>query len=86
MPERDILGETVQRSIRMIASVRERMTARVPYGPLRANLTSKEARLQIQNLDPATRAKTQAAMGPDEWESLMERIYRGNNRPQSPSS
>ncbi len=77
MPERDVLGETVQRSLRTISLVRGRMTERVPFGPLRANLSSKEARLQIQNLNPAAHQSLQQSMGPDEWAALMEKLYRG---------
>lgn len=52
------------------------MATKIPFGPLRENLTNEEARLQLQNLDPTTKQKFMQNMSPDEWQALMERLYQ----------
>ncbi len=78
MAERDVLGESMKRMLGSVGRARERMQTRVPYGPLRQNLSSKEARLAIQNLDPMTKQEMRRGMGDDQWETLMEKLYGGN--------
>ncbi len=76
MPDRDILGETVQRTVRTMSRLRNRMRERIPYGPLRANLSSREARLMVQELDAGTKLEMMKRMGSEEWENLMDRLYK----------
>ena len=55
--------------------MRARVQERVPYGPTRAYLSSKEARLLAQELDPAVKADFIKRVGEDEWARMMKELY-----------
>ena len=74
MPERDITGRVTQGTVKRIARIRERMSNTIPYGPLREYLTSKESRLQLQNMDPNAKIALRQKMGDEEWNRMLERI------------
>ncbi len=46
-------------------------------GPQKAKLTPREIRLQLQDMDPATKTKMMQGAGPEEWSRLMEELYNG---------
>lgn len=72
MAERDITGHVVQGSLKRIARLRARMHTRIPYGPLRQQLTSQEARKMIQNMDPIAKQDFIKRVGDEEWRRMME--------------
>ncbi len=45
--ERDILGEAVLRATKALGNTRRNMQKKMPLGPSRVSMTSKEARLAI---------------------------------------
>ena len=75
MPERDMTGKLVQDSIKIMSRLRGRMDERIPYGPLRKNLTSKEARLLMQEMDPQEKHSLIQKVGDEEWRRMMEDLY-----------
>lgn len=77
MGKRDVTGEVAQRTVRVLGKLRGRLKDDVPYGPLREQLTSKEARLRLQKIDPVTKIELIQKMGEDEWSKLVERITNG---------
>lgn len=78
MAERDMTGKLVQNSIKKVAKLRERMNERIPYGPLRQNLTSKEARVLLQEMDPYDKQSLIQKVGDEEWRRMMEDLYGSN--------
>jgi hypothetical protein len=74
MPERDILGQATQRSLTVLSRLRERVNSHTPLGPVREQLSSKEARLRLQQLDPAAKIGMINEMGEEEWYKLVERL------------
>ena len=56
------------------------MADQVHLGPDTSQLTPKDIRLQLQDMDPATKAKMIRGAGPEEWSRLMEELYGGNIR------
>ena len=77
MAERDMTGKLVQHSVKVISKLRDRMDERIPYGPLRENLTKKEMRVQIQNMDPQAKFEVMQRVGDEEWRRMMEDLYGG---------
>jgi hypothetical protein len=75
MPDRDMTGKLVQDSIKIMSRLRGRMDERIPYGPLRKNLTSKEARLLMQEMDPQEKHSLIQKVGDEEWRRMMEDLY-----------
>ena len=75
MPERDMTGKLVHDSIKIMSRLRGRMDERIPYGPLRKNLTSKEARLLMQEMDPQEKHSLIQKVGDEEWRRMMEDLY-----------
>ncbi len=73
--ERDVLGDAVQRATRAIGNTRRSMRKAMPLGPARVSMTPKEARLAIQNIDPARKAAIIQRMGPDEWDRMLDKLY-----------
>ena len=73
--KRDILGETIQRVNQTLGRVKTNMRDALPTGPSQAQMTPKEARLMIQNLDPVAKANLIRRVGPEEWDRMMDRIY-----------
>ncbi len=73
--ERDVLGEAVLRATKALGNTRRSMKKKMPLGPSRTSMTSKEARLAIQKIDPTKKAQMIERVGPDEWDRMMDRLY-----------
>ena len=73
----DITGVVTTRLRNRLGHLRERMAAQIHLGPDAAQLTPKEIRLQLQDMDPATKSKLIRGAGPEEWSRLMEELYGG---------
>ena len=75
MPEYDVTGKVVQHGIQMMLRLRKRFQEHIPYGPLRSYMTTKEARLRLQEVDPGTKAQFRERGGDEEWRRMMEDLY-----------
>ena len=73
--KQDITGQVVDRLRGRMTHLRSRMSERIPLGPQKAQLTPREIRLQLQDMDPATKTKLIQGAGPEEWSRLMEDLY-----------
>jgi hypothetical protein len=75
MPERDISGMAVTGVQARLKKLRTRMAVKIPYGPSGSRLTSKEIRMQLQNMDSARKIEMIRGVGPDKWDELMKGLY-----------
>jgi len=75
MPERDVTGQSVQKTLKTISNLRHRMQEKIPYGPLREYMTKQETRLMLQNVDPAAKQQLIRRVGDEEWRRMMEDLY-----------
>ena len=72
----DITGRITQHSMKRIDTLRKRMAVRIPSGPLRAQLTSRESRLQLQNMDPLDKQRLRESMGAAQWDKMFEELNK----------
>lgn len=75
MADKDILRLVVEQTAGVLGRLREQMGKTVPYGPTKMRQTPKEARLELQRMDPYAKAERIAEVGPDEWARMMEKLY-----------
>ena len=75
MAKRDVTGNTVQETLKVISRLREEMSTTIPYGPLRKFLTAKETRLELQRVDPQTKSDFIQRVGDEEWRRMMDDLY-----------
>ena len=73
----DITGVVTTRLRKRLGLLRERIADQIPLGPDATRLTPREIRLQLQDMDPATKSKMIRGAGPEEWSRLMEELYGG---------
>ena len=73
--EKDVSGLAVERAFQVIQRVKQNFAQRVPYGPTKAKMTPREARRFIQNMEPGLKESFKQRMGPEEWDTLMGRLY-----------
>jgi protein tyrosine/serine phosphatase len=71
----DITGVVTTRLRKRLGLLRERIADQIPLGPDATRLTPREIRLQLQDMDPATKSKMIRGAGPEEWSRLMEELY-----------
>jgi hypothetical protein len=73
--ERDFTGKMAQNSSQRIMKLRQRMSERIPYGPMRSFLSKPEQRQKLQNMNPQAKLDLMNQIGEEEWQSIMEKLY-----------
>ena len=77
MADRDILRLVVEQTAELLGRLRTDMAKRIPYGPSMVRQTPREARLELQKMDPQQKLDMIKQTGPAEWDKMMEELYNG---------
>ena len=76
--KKDVTGQVIERVLIITRRIRERMEEIVPYGPLSANMSPREQRVQLSKLNPSLKQQAIERMGEEEWLEMMKEIYQND--------